>query len=92
VKITEYIKNKGITPQEAPEYTDTASMYFGVTNGYDSLKINIIALTPRIHKCWKEASQMMLAAPESITKDRGVRRYTFTMLVDMLAHFVHKRN
>lgn len=89
--IKDFLKRFGIIPSEGAPYMDNTSMYFEVQDNCNSAKVNIIALSKRIRKCWEEASKMMHAAPDSILKNREVRRYTFTMLVDMLAHFVHKK-
>ena len=89
--LKDFLKRFYIILSEGDSYMDNASMYFEVQDNCNSVKVNIIALSERICKCWEEASKMMHAAPDSILKDREVRRYTFTMLVDMLAHFVHKK-
>lgn len=71
----------GAEKVEKPGYrNETTSVYLK----FNDNEINIIALTPKQYNTWKQASEMMYHAPHSVKKDRKLRRYMFTMLVDLI--------
>lgn len=64
------------------EYEGARSIYLRIREN----KINLCFLSRSMLQCWEEASEMMHKFPKDKIFNRQLRRYAFTMLVDMFAH------